>query len=167
MKNDKKNTPATPKPNTTTGVDLAQLTPAQILQLTKQLREARKHDLGDHETWLTVVDPMLHETEGEGFRYTTSDILAAVQAKGVVPMQISSDTRIMQIKRIQTRKQLLEKKRGEDGKPLHKVGYKPSANSFGPLDAVKIVAWLDVPANLESVTVAQAEAIAKAIAHII
>ncbi len=144
-------------------ISLDQLTPAQIAALAKQLKAQRKADMGDHKAWVEIVDKMLHEKEGDGFKNTTSDILAALQAKAIVPAALSSEARAMHIKRIQTRKQLLEKK------PEHKdkVGYKPSANSFGPLDADKIVAWLQVAGNIESVTVKQAEAIHAAIKHII
>lgn len=171
----KQNTPvapivATPAPVTSAPapmLDISKLTPAQIQALQKQLKLERKAQLGDHSQWVTIVDAMLHETDGDGFKWTTADILAAVQAKAIVSTTLDAEQRNMQIKRIQTRKQLLEKKKDDKGNAQHKVGYKPSTNSFGPMDATKIVAWLSVPANQEAITVKQAEAIHAAIKHII
>lgn len=147
-------------------IDLNALTPEQLLKLTKQLAERRKADKGDHKQWVIIVDAMLRERDGEGFKYTTSDILAATVAKGIVP---ASADRPIQLKRIQTRKQLLEKQRDDKGNLVNegKVGYKASANSFGVLDGAKIVAWLSVTANTELLTVAQATAISNAVAHMV
>jgi hypothetical protein len=146
--------------------DLASLTAEQLAKLTKQLAEKRKADRGDHESWKTIVDTMLKEREGDGFKHTTSDILAAVQAKAIVP---TTCDRPAQLKRIQTRKQQLERMRDDKGNLIWdgKVGYKQSANSFGPMDGAKVVAWLSVPANVELLTVAQADAITKAVAHMV
>lgn len=156
----KKNT-ATQTPTAATAqptIDLAALTPAQIAQLAKQLKEQKKADAGDHDQWVKVVDAMLHESDANGFKHTTSDILAACQAKAIIPMTISEDGRKAQIKRIQTRKQLLEKKPEHKGK----VGYKVSSHSFGPLTKDKILDWFALPANVEALTPSEQAAIVKA-----
>lgn len=148
-------------------VDLSTLTPEALLALQKQLKALKKADAIDHDKWKAVVDELLHEKEGDGFKWTTSDILAAVQAKGVVKATLTVQERQEHIKRIQTRKQVLEKQRDDKGNLVHSVGYKQSANSFGPLDITKILAWMANPANMETVSVKQAEAIHGFIKHAI
>lgn len=171
--NDKKTTKTTETPTPATpvvaptAIDLSQLTPDQITKLAKQLKEARKADKVDHDSWVKIVDTALHEREGDGFRWTTGDILSQLQAKGLAKPTLDTEQRQSEIKKIQTRKQLLEKKRDDKGNLVHTVGYKASSNSFGPMDASKIVAWLSVPANVELVSVGQADAITKALAHIL
>lgn len=160
-------TPAAKAQPTTPTVDLALLTTEQITKLQAQLKAAQKADRGDHKVWVEIVDAMLKERDGEGFKHTTSDILSALQAKAVVSSTINDDSRKMHLKRIQTRKQLLEKQTDKAGNaPLKgKVGYKPSTNAFGPLNCDKVIIWLE--SNPEAITVAQAESITKLIAHIL
>lgn len=165
-----KKTQATTAPVTTAPVqvsaaptilDIASLTPDQLAKLQRQLKEHKKATAIDHESWVTIVDKMLHEKDETGFRWTTADILSTVQNKGIVPPTIDADRRAQEIKRIQTRKQLLEKKRDDKGNLMHDVGYKPSTNAFGPLTAERVMEWLMVPANLEAMTPTQVEACMK------
>lgn len=152
---------ASVQPATPVILDIASLTPDQLAKLQRQLKEHKKATAIDHESWVTIVDKMLHEKDETGFKWTTADILSTAQNKGIVPPTIDADRRAQEIKRIQTRKQLLEKKRDDKGNLMHDVGYKPSTNAFGPLTAERVMEWLMVPANLEAMTPTQVEACMK------
>ena len=88
---------------------------------------------------------MLAEREGDGFKHTTSAIVEALQAKGLVDKELSAEARAEALKMVQTRKQKLEKAVDKDGKLIHgkgKFGYKPSAHGVGPLTVERILAWV-------------------------
>lgn len=122
-------------------ISLDQLTPEQLAQLKTAMRADRKARMGDRKPWNAIVDVMLQEREGDGFKHTTADILAKLQAQKQESASLSTADRIIVIKKIQTRKQLLEKKRDESGKLLYQVGYKPSANGL-MMSVDRILAYL-------------------------
>jgi hypothetical protein len=137
-----------------TAISLSQLTPEQIAELRKQMKAEQKQRSGDRESWNKLVDKMLQERTGTEFNHSTGDILAALQADKIVSGNITGKDRAAEIKRIQTRKQLLEKKVGEDGKPLYTVGYKPSANGF-LMSLDRVIAWAKTASRTELSTLAQ------------
>ncbi len=129
-------------------IDIAKLTPEQIKQLTSQARMQRIAASGKPADRNAVIDAMLQEREGDEFKHTTADILAALIAKSIVS---ATADRPAELKRIQTRKQLLVKKPGNEGK----YGYKLTPFGF-TLTVERIVAWL------AEATPEQRKAIAKA-----
>jgi len=111
------------------GIDLASLTPEQLSALQKQLKEKSKEVRGKHKERFTIIDQMLTEKDEEGkFKHTTRDILnVLVQEKLVNDTGEKWDQ--VEIKKIQARKQFLEKSTGKDGELLHPegtFGYKAS-----------------------------------------
>jgi hypothetical protein len=173
-KNKTQTASATPAPKitqaTTPAFDLASLTPAQLATLQHQLHDKTKADRGDRTQWNTLVDSMLQEKVDGSFAHTTGDILAALQAKGVTKPTPEKEGYATEIKRIQTRKQLLEKQRDKAGhllKPEGTYGYKASANSFGPMNKAKILAWLAVAANIETLTPAEATVITASVKDLV
>lgn len=120
-------------------ISLSDLTPTQLKELHAQLKAQRKQSSGNRKEWQKTVDSMLQEREGDGFKHTTATILDTLISKNLVP---ASAERKAEIKKIQTRKQLLEKKLDKDGKPLFSVGYKPSATAFGPMSVEKVLTWI-------------------------
>jgi crotonobetainyl-CoA:carnitine CoA-transferase CaiB-like acyl-CoA transferase len=133
-------TPATPTPMPVTPeapITLASLTPDQLKALHAELKaqkKARSATRGDRNT---LLDKMLQEKDGAEFKHTTADILAAMQAKSLVASNLSKEERAVELKHIQTRKQLLEKKPEFKGK----VGYKASAG-FNTLTLDRVCEWL-------------------------
>ena len=136
----------------TPAIDITKLTTEQLAALRKALKA--NSSVTDHKQWNTVVDAMLQGQDATGFKHTTGDILAAVVAKKLMPKPMDKNQRAMAIKRIQTRKQLLEKKVDETGKKLFKVGYKPSENGL-TMGLDRVLAWLDVATNEDRAAVAK------------
>ena len=141
MSTKKNQTPATqtPTPATTAQpITLESLTPEQLASLHKQLKAQRKEKSKSRESRNTLLDRMLQEKSGDEFKHTTADILAALQADGFVSSNLSKEDRAIELKHIQTRKQLLDKKPEFKGK----VGYKASAG-FNTLTLGRVCVWLD------------------------
>jgi hypothetical protein len=125
-------------------IDIAKLTPEQVLALSRAIKAKSKARSGDPKARATVIDAMLQEREGDGFKHTTADILSALQSKAIVSSALTADERAVEIKKIQTRKQLLVGKGTTDAEVAAlklKYGYKVSANGF-MITADRIVAWL-------------------------
>lgn len=120
-----------------TPIDLSTLNAEQLKALRKAMSARAKSRTGDIGKRNKLIDAMLHETEGDGYRNTTSDILAALQAKDIVAKDLTVDERAVELKKIQTRKQLLVKK-----DPTAKVGYKVSPTGIGALTVERAVAFL-------------------------
>lgn len=130
----------------TTNITLDQLTPDQLKALSQQLKATSTAKRKSAKDRWPIVDTMLTEKDGTGFKHTTADILTALQAKSLVDKDLSPDARAEALKMIQTRKQKLEKMRDKDGKLVHaegKFGYKPSAHGVGPLTVERILAWAE------------------------
>lgn len=124
------------KQNYMEAIKLEQLNPEQIAQLAKQLKDARKAKSGDPKKRNTVIDRMLQEKDGNDWKHTTSDILVQLQADKVVASDLNAADKAAELKRIQTRKQLMVKKFGKE-----KYGYKISANGFA-VTLSRVVTWL-------------------------
>lgn len=107
-------------------LDITKLTPVQLQALTKQMTAMRKAKSGDAGKRNKVIDAMLQEKNGTEFKHTTGDILGKLQSENIVSKSLTSDERAGELKKIQTRKQLLDKKPEFKGK----VGYKVSAAGF-------------------------------------
>jgi hypothetical protein len=125
-KNKNKNKKATQivAPATTSTITLAQLTPEQLLALKGQLKAEKKAKSSNRVGWVATVDKCLQEKELDGtFKNTTADILEALQIAKVW----NGQEREVELKKVQTRKQLLVKK---DQANKLKYGYKTSEHGF-------------------------------------
>lgn len=148
-------------------INIATLTPAQLAELKKQFSAQRKVVADGRADRYTIIDRMLADTEQPGvWRHTTSDILVALQTepKCQVPTVLSAEDRAEWLKKIQTRKQHLEKLTDEAGALVHgkgKFGYKPSAGGF-TLTPDRVVDWLMSDENVATLSKADKAAILKA-----
>lgn len=112
-------------------LDISKLTPAQLAQLQKQLKEKKKAATGGKEGSVErfkIIDTMLQEKKDGEFIYTTRDIANSLVSNNLVDTT-DSDHITREIKKIQARKQFLEKKRNEKGELVHPentFGYKAS-----------------------------------------
>jgi len=129
MKN-KTQAPVTPSTNV---ISLEQLTPEQLVALKNQLKAQKKARSSNREVWVETVDKMLQEKENGQFKNTTADILDALQ----VAKAWDGQEREVELKKVQTRKQLHVKK---DASNKDKYGYKASEHGF-QLTEAKVVAW--------------------------
>jgi hypothetical protein len=151
-------------------LDISKLSAEQLKQLKAQLNAQRKTVNDKRGGRYAITDAMLKEKdENGGFKHTTGDILAALQAKSDetgVPTTLTKDERAEWLKKIQTRKQYLEKLTDEAGNLVHAegtFGYKPSAGGFTALTPDRVVDWLLDDANVEKLTPADRKAILKAL----
>jgi hypothetical protein len=140
-------------------IDLNQLTPEQLTIVRKQLREAAKANGATLEQRNSIIDKMLQERDGAEFKHTTANILEALQAAKCVPATLDKHDRTEWLKKIQTRKQLLETKPEFKGK----VGYKASGGFGAALTADRVIDWLMTEGNTAKLTPADRKAILKAI----
>jgi predicted transcriptional regulator len=141
----------------TQNINVSELTAAQLKAIKAQLKAQAKANGAQLEQRRAIIDRMLQETDDSGFKHTTSDILAALQSAGLVEAAPSKEDRAEWLKKIQTRKQDLERKPEYAGK----VGYKASAHGF-TLTPDRIVDWLMDEANTSKLTAADRKAIIKA-----
>jgi len=124
--------------NTTASlIKLENLTAEQLASLHGQISAKRKLVRAGSGSRNAVIDPMLHETNDLGHVHTTADIVVALQAKSLLPKELSKTDHAVEIKKIQTRKQLLQRK-GDTS-----VGYRASATGFGPLTVERVLTWLE------------------------
>lgn len=136
------------------GLDLAKLTPAQLSALQKQLKEKSKVVLGKKDERFAIIDRMLAEKKDGQFVNTTRNILDALLAYNLVDTT-PEDYDQIEIKKIQARKQHLEKKTDEKAQlvyPVGTFGYKASEGGAFQLGAVRIVKWLNTPENIKTLT---------------
>jgi len=126
-------TPVAPTPATPAVINLAELTQAQLTELKKQLKTAKKARSSTRGVWVETVDTALKAMDASGFVNTTADILAKLQVAGAW----DGTERDVELKKVQTRKQLLQKKPELVGK----VGYKVSATGF-VLTTDRVIAYL-------------------------
>jgi hypothetical protein len=137
----KQSTKTQSQPQTATpAITLADLTPEQLAELNKQLKAQRKANSSNRKGWNEIVDKMLHEKDGDEFKHTTADILAALMNAKLEPSSMDSEARANLLKKIQTRKQLLVAKLKAENKPID-VGYRASATGFS-LTPDKVIAYL-------------------------
>ena len=107
-------------------IDLTRLTPEQIASLNKQLKERNKENRGKSKERFVIIDGMLEEKNDAGeFHWTTRDIYNKLVENNLAGTDEGDDT--LEIKKIQARKQFLEKSTDEKGKlvyPAGSFGYK-------------------------------------------
>jgi len=154
---------ATPENVVPSGIDLSKLTPEQLASLQKQLKAKKKEKSGKKEERFHIIDTMLAEKEegSDEFKHTTRDIMNALVKNDLVDTT-EPDFDTVEIKKIQARKQFLEKKTDEKGNLVHpkgSFGYKASGGGFGVLTASRIATWFSVPANVAQLTPTQTAAI--------
>ena len=116
-------------------LDVTELTPEQLRQLRDALRQQSKARSGDVDKRNALIDKDLHERDGDGFRWTTAEILQHLVDAQIVTIK-TDDDRKAAIKMIQTRKQHLE------GKGDKAVGYKPTPTGIGALTVERGIAFL-------------------------
>ena len=114
-------------------ISLAELTQDQLASLKAQLKTAKKARSSTRGVWVEMVDTALKAMDASGFVNTTADILAKLQVAGAW----DGTERDVELKKVQTRKQLLQKKPELVGK----VGYKVSATGF-VLTTDRVIAYL-------------------------
>jgi hypothetical protein len=156
-----------PKPSAvdTGGVDLSKLTPEQLKAIQKQLKEARKETTGKKDERFLIIDTMLKEKDedGGGFRHTTREIANKLAENNLVD-KTDPDWAKNEIKKIQARKQFLEKSRDKAGALVHPegtFGYKASGG-FG-LTSVGVTAWFNNAENVAKLSPADKAVIAKSL----
>lgn len=154
---------ATPVAPIAGGVDISKLTPEQLANLQKQLKARKNETKGSKEERFKIIDGMLQDkVEGTNeFRFTTRDILNKLRENNLVDV---TATDADEIKKIQARKQHLEKKTDEKGNLVHPegtFGYKQSATGF-IMTTDRIAAWF-TEENVAKLTDAQRKAIAAAV----
>lgn len=130
-------------------IDITKLTPAQLAEVQKQLAAQRAADKPQREKRYAIIDKMLQEKDGDAFKHTTADILGALQTAKLVSADLNKHDRGEWLKKIQTRKQHLEKLVHADGPNKGQLvyakgtlGYKPSAGGIGALTADRVIDWL-------------------------
>lgn len=114
-------------------IDISKLSVDQLAAIKKQLKAQKKEKSKGRSTWVATVDKMLQEKDGNSFKHTTADILQALQTAKVW----DGTEREVELKKVQTRKQLLEKK----PEFKDKVGYKASAHGFA-VNVDRVIAWV-------------------------
>lgn len=166
-------TPATSAPaaketkqEVNTGVDLSKLTPEQLVALQKQLKAKKVEISGDRKKWVEIVDVMLQEKDGTEHKHTTRDILNRLVSEKVILDTTSKGWDTKEIKHIQARKQLLEKKTDEKGALVHPegtFGYKASAGVGFLLTANRVAEWFKSADNIAKLTDAEKSVIKSAL----
>lgn len=149
-----------------TTIDLSKLNDKEIMALRKQLLNANRMDKSELEKRNTVIDGMLQVKENGEFKWTTRDILNELIKSKVVKADISKADQGEWLKKIQTRKQLLEKQTNEDGSLKHKpgtFGYKFSGVFGNILTSDRIVDWMLDDDNVKKLSPADKAAILKAL----
>jgi hypothetical protein len=149
-------------------VDINSLTPAQLAALQKQLKERKKETAGKSEERFAIVDKMLQEKDKDkNFVNTTRDICNALKTANLVDTTIPGwDT--VEIKKIQARKQFLEKKTDEKGKlvyPEGTFGYKPAEGGTFAMSPVKVTTWFQNKDNVAKLDADQLTVIRDAVAE--
>ena len=145
------------------GVDISKLTAEQLLNLQKQLKARKSENKVGKKERFDLMDSMLSEkSEDTGeFRWTTRDIVTNLRKNNLCD-PTSEDSE--EIKKVQARKQHLEKKTDEKGHLVYApgtYGYKAAAGGF-IMTPDRIVAYL-TPENVAKMTSGQRAAIASAV----
>jgi hypothetical protein len=147
-------------------VDIASLTPAQLKKLQEQLKERNKELKGKKDERFAIIDALLQEKDDDGnFVHSTRDILGKLEEAGLVDNTAPNyDTN--EIKKIQSRKQFLEKKRDEAGElvfPEGTFGYKASERVGFGMRAATVVKFFEDEEQLATLTDDQRDIIVKAL----
>ena len=148
------------------GLDLSKLTPEQLQSLQKQLKERKANTTGKTKERFLIIDTMLAEKDDkEGFKWTTRDIINKLAENNLVDQTVPKWDQI-EIKKVQARKQHLEKLTDEKGKLVHpegKFGYKASAGVGFAMTPVTVSNWFAKAENVAKLTGDQRNAIVKAL----
>lgn len=168
----KKDTKSASSPSASPGqaavetIDLSKLTPAQLAALQKQMKEKRKAAQGDSKERFAIIDTMLAEKNEDGsFKHTTRDILLKLQQEKLVD-ESENDFGPREIKKIQARKQFLEKKRDEKGElvyPPNTFGYKASEHVGFGLTGARVVKFFTEEDGASKLTDEQKKAVIAAL----
>jgi urease gamma subunit len=158
---------ATPTPTPAGGIDLAKLTPEQLASLQKQLKEKKNEKKGRKDERFAIIDTMLKEKEedGKSFKHTTRDILNVLEKEDLIDTTPEDYDKI-EIKKIQARKQHLEKLTDEKGALVHpknSFGYKVSAGFGFVVTAAKVEEFFKDAEKVKTLTAGQREVIAEAL----
>jgi len=154
-----------PASQTSAAIDISKLTPEQLAQLQKQLKATKKASNANSEERFKIIETMLAEKDEAGqFKHTTRDILNVLQKEKLVVTNCADDEQ-EEIKKIQARKQFLEKKRDEKGELVHEpgtFGYKPSSFLGFKMTPQKIADWFTAE-NVKTLSAAQVDRITNAL----
>ena len=157
--------PTAPAAAPAEAIDISKLTPEQLASLQKQLKAKKAESSGNSKERFVIIDGMLQQKdESGGFKFTTRDIMNALVKENLITTNGSEDEQ-NEIKKIQARKQFLEKKRDEKGQlvyPEGTFGYKTSALAGFKLGATKVTEWF-TPENVATLTPAQKDTILRAV----
>lgn len=151
-----------------TGIDLSKLTPEQLRALQKQLKSNKSPALAEHkDERFNIIDTMLKEKNEDGsFKWTTRQIFERLEENDLTD-KADADSGKNEIKKIQARKQFLEKKRDKQGNLVYTpntFGYKPAEGGFGALRVDTVTNWFSNVDNVNKLTPDQKKAIAVALA---
>lgn len=117
-------------------IDLTKLSSSQLKALKDQLKEKSKEVVSERKQRFEIIDRMLQAKDDDGnFLHTTREIAEAL-AEARLADTSKEDWHSEEIKKIQARKQFLEKKTDEKGElvyPENTFGYKKSATGGGGL----------------------------------
>lgn len=146
-------------------VDISTLTSEQLKALRSSLLKLNKTDKSVLDKRNSIIDSMLQVKDADGsFKWTTTDIVAKLQEAKVVPATILKGDRQEWLKKVQTRKQLLERQTNEDGTLKHKpgtFGYKSSGTFGNVLTAERVTDW--IIENSETLSATEKAAILKSL----
>lgn len=147
------------------GIDITKLTPEQLKALRSQLKEVKKQTTGKKDERFKIIDDMLKEKteDGKGFKHSTRDILNVLVKEKLVDTTVP-DYDSAEIKKIQARKQFLEKKTDEKGNlvyPKNTFGYRPSDHAGFALKPSRITEWLADDDNVKLLSAEQKATIVK------
>lgn len=147
-------------------IDLSKLTDEQMTQIRAQLKAQRATLADGRAERYTIIDRMLVEKDDTGFKNTTADIRAALVTAKLIPAHQQNPEDMKEwLKKIQTRKQHLEKETNDDGTLKYAkgtFGYKLSAGGF-TLTPDRVIDWLMDEGNLARLSAADRKAILKAV----
>lgn len=165
-KNNKNSNAEADAPVPTSGIDLASLTPEQLQALQKQLKAKSKEQRGKHKERFAIIDTMLTEKDEEGnFKHTTRDILNTLVQENLVNQSAEKWDQV-EIKKIQARKQFLEKSRDKAGELIHPpgtYGYKASLLMGFGATAVTVEKFFESEEKVKTLTSGQREKILAAL----
>jgi len=147
-------------------INLDELSPEQLQALQKQMK-ARKQEVNSKRgERFGIIDGMLVERDAENnFIHTTRDILNKLAENGLVD-QTPEKWDQNEIKKIQARKQFLEKSTGKDGKLVHPegtFGYKQSAGMGFVITPTRVETFFDDKDKVKQLTADQRRKILKAL----
>jgi hypothetical protein len=115
-------------------IDLANLSASQLKELREQLKEKSKESVSVRKERFEIIDSMLQVKDGDEFVHTTREIADALNDANLADTSKGEDWYKEEIKKIQARKQFLEKKTDEKANLVYEAGtfgYKRTATGGG------------------------------------